>query len=174
MRSFVLLQLVLYPKLLLMIKFVHANEATLLGAPIGDVVCIDQAIGCKIEFLKTMGFRLCHFKKHDALLLLRHALAIPKVLYLLRSSPCFLSPRLQEFDSLLLSTHSLVLNVDLSRESAWLQATLPVSHGEFGVRSASMFAPSAYHASAAGCRDLITRLLPSYNTPNSVPLAIQA
>ena len=75
-------------------KFVPANEALLLGAPIGDVVCIDQAIGGKIDFLKTMGSRLCHFRKHDALLLLRHALAIPKVLYLLRSSPCFLSPRL--------------------------------------------------------------------------------
>ena len=39
---------------------------------------------------------------------------------------------------------------------------------------ARQYAPSAYLASAAGCRDLITRLLPSYNTPNSVPLAIQA
>jgi hypothetical protein len=115
--------------------------------------------------LKTMGSRLCHFRKHDALLLLRHALAIPKVLYPLKSSPCFLSPRQQEFDSPLHSTLSLVLNVDISRESTWVHATLPISHGGIGVCLASMLAPSVYLALAAGCRDLITCLLLSYNTP---------
>jgi hypothetical protein len=54
-------------------KFIPANEAMLLGAPMGDAECIDQAIGCNMEFLKTMGSRLCHFRKHAALLLLSHA-----------------------------------------------------------------------------------------------------
>ena len=110
-----------------------------------------SCIRSRIEFLKTILYRLCHFRKHHALLLLRYALAISKVLYFVRSSPCFLSPRLQEFDSLLHSTLSLVLNVDLSRESAWLQAILSVSGGGIGTRSPSMHASSAHLASAAGC-----------------------
>ena len=54
-----------------------------------------------------------------------------------------------------------VLNVDLSNEQAWLQASLPVHAGGLGVRRAAQLAPSAYLASAAGCSTLVHQILPS-------------
>ena len=72
-----------------------------------------------------------------------NALAIPKVLYILRTSPCFLLPALHDFDSLLRSLLGSILNVNPS-DSAWTQASLPVRAGGLGVRSTTQLAPSAY------------------------------
>ena len=47
-------------------------------------VSIDTSLADKIQASKTMGARLSHFSKHDAITLLRHSIAIPRVLYLLR------------------------------------------------------------------------------------------
>jgi hypothetical protein len=69
---------------------VHLNEAIFLGAPIGGCASTDLAVSCKCKALGIMGDRLPHFKRHDSLLLLRHSFSIPKILYLLRTSPCML------------------------------------------------------------------------------------
>ena len=45
----------------------------------------------KIDLLKLMGVRLGSLHSRDALLLLCHSFAIPKVLYILQTPPCFLS-----------------------------------------------------------------------------------
>ena len=89
-----------------------------------------------------------------------YSLAIPKILYLLRTAPCFLSSKLEDFDCLLRSTLSAVLNINLSDNLIWLQSSLPVSQGGLGVRSAVQLAPSAFLASAAGCTSLTRRILP--------------
>ena len=107
-----------------------------------------------------MGERLPHFCRHDALLLLRHSFAIPKILYLLRTSPCFRSTKLVEFDLLLRSIVSKVINVNLSDDDVWCQASLPVSSGGIGIRSAVQLASSAFLASAAGCKVLSSKILP--------------
>ena len=44
---------------------------------------------------------------------------------------------------------------------AWLQASLPVSEGGLGMRSAAQLAPSAFLASAAGCASLSKDTLPT-------------
>ena len=141
---------------------IHPEEATFLGAPIGPPASLDSSIANKIAALKVMSERLPHLQRHDALLLLRHSLAIPKILYLLRTAPCFLSSKLEDFDCLLRSTLSAVLNINLSDNLVWLQASLPVSNGGLGVRSAVQLAPSAFLASAAGCTSLTRRILPSH------------
>ena len=46
--------------------------------------------------------------------LLWHVFAIPKILYTLRSPPCFRSPELQSFDLLLRSLLSGIVNIDIS------------------------------------------------------------
>ena len=66
-----------------------------------------------------------------------------------------------EFDNILRSITSEVLNVNLVSESAWLQASLPVSEGGLGIRSAVQLAPSAFLASAAGCAALSKDILPT-------------
>ena len=55
----------------------------------------------------------------------------------------------------------------------WLQASLPVRSGGIGIRSAIQLAPSAYLASAAGCKDIIYHLIPSFSACSFVDLALQ-
>ena len=89
-----------------------------------------------------------------AIVLLRHSFAIPK---LLQTSPCFLSTKLKEYDSLLRSIFSKIQD-----DSAWLQVTLPIMNGGIRIRRATLFAPSAYLASAAACSELVSTILPSH------------
>ena len=77
-------------------QVVNPANATLLGSSIGDVSSISVILGAKVDMLKRMGVRLQHLSAQDALLLLRHSFATPKLLYNLRTSPCFLSPVLLE------------------------------------------------------------------------------
>ena len=154
-------------------KYVHPNDASLLGSPIGDLSSINRAIEEKLDILKIIGQRLSKFSTHDALVLLKHAFAIPKILYILRTAPSFISPALKDFDSHLRSLLSEVINVDLSDDMTWLQASLPVRSGGIGIRSAIQLAPSAYLASAAGCKDIIYHLIPPFSACSFVDLALQ-
>ena len=70
---------------------VNPENATLLGAPIGQLNSINSAIFGRLQALKTMGSRLSHFHRQDALLLLRQSFTIPKILYTLRTAPCCIS-----------------------------------------------------------------------------------
>ena len=109
-----------------------------------------------------MGDRLHFLHAHDALLLLRHSFAIPKILYIIRTAPCFLSPRIEAYDNLLRSILSDITNVCLDDDNTWLQASLPASAGGIGIRRAAQLAPSAFLASAAGCSALASEILPSH------------
>ena len=67
---------------------------------------------------------------HDAILLLRHSLVLPKLLYCLRTSPCFLSPLLQSYDDQLRLIVSAITNTYFGENDlAWTQASLPVKFG---------------------------------------------
>ena len=104
-----------------------------------------------------MGDRIHLLHSHDALLILRHSLSIPKILYILRSAPCFLSASLEAYDDLLRDILSDITNVCLEEDSVWAQASLPVRARGLGVQKASQLAPSAFLASAAGCFELVDR-----------------
>ena len=142
------------------LRAVNCSNATLLGSPIGDVDCIDVVIMRKIEMLQLMGERLNLLCSYDALTLLRHSFAIPRVFYMLRTAPCFLSSHLKSFDDILRSTLSSIMNIHLDSESSWLQASLPVKAGGIGIRRATQQAPSAFLASAAGCSSIVRQILP--------------
>ena len=116
---------------------------------------MEECIRSKVETLIIMGKRLQLLSSHDTLLLLRHSLSIPKVLYILRATPCFLTDLLSTFDDHLRSLLSEILNVNLAKESAWTQASPPVKAEGIGIRRATQLATSAYLASAACCSELI-------------------
>ena len=92
LKSKVLIQDSLPPYSLLYqgVCVVDPADATLLGSPIGDTGSIIAAINTRAAILKCLRERLHYLTSHDAYLLLHHSLAIPKLLYLLRTSPCFL------------------------------------------------------------------------------------
>ena len=92
-----------------------------------------------------MGECLQHLTMQDAPLLLRNSFAIPKLFYIIRSSPSFLSPSLQRYDETLRSIVSDITNINLD-EAAWTQVSLPAKSGRLGIRSSVQLAPSAFHS----------------------------
>ena len=149
---------------------VNPESACLLGSPLGNVSSIDICLDDKIQALSIMGARFTHLSTHDALILLRHSFAIPKLRYLLRTAPCFLSNRLEEYDSILRPITSSVINTPLAQdEAAWIQASLPVKMGGLGVRRASQVSPSAYLFSSASTADLVSAILPTSHQSLPVP-----
>ena len=148
---------------------VNSESACLLGSPLGDVASIDASLEEKILALSIMGSRFPHLSAHDSHTLLRHSFAIPKLHYLLHTTPCFLSNLLEKYDSTLRSILSSVTNTPLlQNDKAWMQATLPVRFGGLGVSRAVQLAPSAYLSSSAATADLVSAILPT--TQQSIPV----
>ena len=151
-------------------RIVNLSMATLLGSPLGDVPGISSVLSEKTNLLKIMGERLPLLSTHDAYLLLRHSIALPELLYCLRTAPCFLSPQLQQYDAVLKTIMCNTFNIHLSNDhSAWTQAVLPVRHGGLGIRSAVRLAPSAYLASAAASSTLVHQILPPQFSDTDLP-----
>ena len=57
---------------------------------------------------------IAHIDSHYALTILRNSLGVPNLLQMLRTSRCFDSSRLVEFDGILKSGLETILNVELS------------------------------------------------------------
>ena len=82
---------------------------------------------------------------HDDLFHLRNVVTSSRLLYIMRTSPCIDSPKLESYDNIVKATLSKTINVDIT-EAGWAQASLPVRWGGLVVRSAVMLASSAYLA----------------------------
>ena len=143
------------------LQVTSCKQATLLGAPIGSFEVIDSTIAANIDKLTIIGERLLHLPRQDALLILRYSLAVPRLLYILWTAQRLLSTQLQVFVDTLNRILCQVLNVNLSQDLAWLQASLLIRAGGLGVRCATQLAPSAFLASAAGCSYLVQQIMPS-------------
>ena len=90
--------------------------------------------------------------------LLRSAFTLPRLLFLIRTAPCFQSHLLAQFD---LQRHLLesLCNISLN-DTSWTQASLPINSGGLGIRSAAMLASCTFLASAAGSDPLSLAILP--------------
>ena len=87
-------------------------------------------------------------------------MALPKILYILRTAPCFSSSVLLDLDCLQRSLLEAICNVSLSDES-WSQVSLSIRAGGLGIRKFALLASSAFLASAAGSSLIAQRILPS-------------
>ena len=153
----------------------NPSDASLLGSSVGNISSINNIFEEKTALLKKMGDRLVHLSSHDAILILKHSFAIPKLLYNLRTSPCFLSPALEVYDKTLRSIVSGITNIHFEEpHPAWLQATLPVKLGGLGVWSAVQLAPSAFLASAAASSDLVCHIVPPTLQSSPIPFVEKA
>ena len=140
-------------------QFIDLENLFMLGSPVMPGSAIDQALAEKINDLTRAISRLRMLQAHDALVILRVSLSIPKLMYTLRTASCHESCRLSEFDTALRIGLSSILNVDIS-DDQWNQASLPIKDGGLGIRSAASLATSAFLASAARTDDLQSRILP--------------
>ena len=147
---------------------IASSDVCLLGSPIGDIESVSSSIAEKIHLLGIMGERLQHLDAHITILQLRHSFAIPKLLYTLRTSPCFLSPNLALYDDRLRSIVGAITNINFEPNTpAWTQASLPVKYGGLGFRSAVQLAPSA-------SSDLACHILPSHLQSLPLPYTDEA
>jgi hypothetical protein len=141
------------------VKEISAADLKLLGAPILQEA-FEDVLHSKLENLKTMVERLKQLYSHDALFLLKQCFAIPKIMYTLRTAPCFLNTEwCKEFDDTLRKALQRILNVSMD-DTIWDQCSLPVSLGGIGIRKASDVAVPAYlasvHATGNGVQAMVS------------------
>ena len=154
------------------IRVIQPHEATLLGAPL-TLEALDPILGLKIDEVRRLSSRLDALHTHDALFLLRNCLAIPKLLYILRTAPMWkVQEGLNTFDETVRQALQSVCNINMDN-STWTQASLPTSKGGLGVRRASDLALPAFLASCYGTHDLVSSLLPPVELGND-PLQREA
>ena len=112
------------------IKVLKEEDLTLLGAPITEKA-LEGVMMKKLEDLDRMSDRLQLLDSHDALYILRHSLAIPKVNFFLRGAPCHKIPEvLDRYDQVLKASLEKILNKKMVQEDSWIQNTLPVARGD--------------------------------------------
>ena len=93
---------------------VAAVDLTILGAPVLEGKAVDNVLKDKIATLERSIKRLSTLQSHDALCLLKNSISMPKLLYILRTSPCANNPLLSQFDMVLKKGLETILNVQLS------------------------------------------------------------
>jgi len=101
---------------------------------------------------------------HQAFFILKNCLSIPKLMYLLRSAPCFkCKEELEVFDTVIKTNMEKICNVSFGEEN-WSQASLPIRHAHLGLRSAAdLSLPCFLSLSHACIIGLVNHLLPSLN-----------
>ena len=71
---------------------------------------------------------------HQAFFIVKNYLSIPKLIYLLRSAPCFkYKKELELFDTAIKTNMEKMCNVSFGEEN-WSQASLPTRHAGLGLR----------------------------------------
>ena len=141
-------------------QFVHFNidTATLLGAPLSTGAAMNSVLEKKLCDFKRASDRLQMISSHDALILMRASCSAPRLMHLLRSSPCAGHNTLPIIDNTLRSCLINITNVNINDEQ-WLQASLPVRAGGLGIRSVAAISSSAFLASVSSTRQFQTQLL---------------
>ncbi|KAF2897475.1 hypothetical protein ILUMI_08705 [Ignelater luminosus] len=130
----------------------------LLGVPLKDEA-IDAILQTKTEALDIMTKRLLLLSRHSTFFLLA-SLSIPRLIYFLRCSPTWRKMSLLEkYDATLKSSLETILNISPSRD-AWLQSSLTVKMGGFGIRHSVNMAIPCLLASLNSSLSYLESLLP--------------
>ncbi|XP_029656497.1 uncharacterized protein LOC115230450 [Octopus sinensis] len=144
------------------IRITQKEDLIILGSPLHGQAT-EKILMEKTSNMEQAASRLSQLDAHEGLFLLKNFLSIPKILYILRSSPCFLHPKhLGSIDSIIRRHAELICNVQLD-DLAWKQASLPIRMGGIGLRSPTDLALPAYLASRSFCGPLIGVILKSLN-----------
>src|SRR6218665_2019046 len=130
----------------------------LLGAPLFKGAALDKALMKHGETLGRAVTEMACLRTQAALILLRASFGAAKLTFSLRTAPCYAHPALGRMDDEIRRGLENILNISLN-DIQWLQATLPIRDGGLGVRRVSMLATSAYLASAASTKSLVSAIL---------------
>ena len=89
------------------VRIVDPSSADLQSSPLRSSKCTSVALKDKISALVVMGSRFQHIIDDDGSLLLKSTFSISKLVYTLRTSPCFTSADLIAYD-VMLSPHLVI------------------------------------------------------------------
>ena len=143
----------------------NRHELKALGAPITEAAA-ELVMEEKREELERMLERLQHLDAHSAFFLLRNSLWLPKLQYLLRSSPLYRQPELlRPLDNSLRTALTTIANVRFE-DCSWKQAVLPTRYGGLGLRSTVDVSLPSYVASLHSCQQVICSMLPAHLLPS--------
>ena len=130
----------------------------MLGFPI-TLDALPSSFESKFGCNQILSSRLETLFAHDAFYQLRHCFAIPKLIYLLRTSPSWRVPGLLEkFDELIRTSLQTITNINIS-SSAWAQSILPAAKGGLGIRSAIDLSLPSYLSSLHSTSELVSSIL---------------
>ena len=149
-----------FKELLPGLKITSIDESIILGSPIA-AQGVQTELNSKLNALEIMTSRLNIIDPHQAFVLLKHSFAIPKMTYLLRSSPAYQQvDLLNNFDTTIRNSMSKITNIDFTDE-AWDQLSLPVRYGGLGIRKSADIALPAYISSALSANSLVEAIIRS-------------
>ena len=140
-------------------KFVPPDDLSLLGTPLSQEALAPE-LKNRLAVFNTTCSRLESIDHHDALFLLKNVFFIPKLLYLLRTSSCFQTDVIKDFDFCMKSCLESITNCHLD-DQTFRQASLPVKFGGVGVRLAEDISLPAFIPSCSKAVDIVGRLLSS-------------
>jgi len=154
------------------VSVVKAEDAMLLGAPLGPN-SLREVLQNHIKQLRIFQSRMALLQSHDAFFLLKSCLLLPKLLFTLRTAPCFeADDLLRAIDACIRDTLALVLNIDCD-ENAWSQASLPTRLGGLGIPSPSAISSATYLSSLRFTAELADRLAISRASNQSADTAVR-
>ena len=129
------------------------EDSTLLGTPLSRGSALDLCLEDKISKLRYAISRLRLLPAQEALIILRSSFSTPRLMHVLRCSPCFGHHLLPKHDTVLREGLSAIVNIHMS-DIYWLQASISVKSGGLGIRRAVSLALPAFLASAVATSDL--------------------
>ena len=146
----------------------------LLGSPIGSDVFMQEIVSQRISTIEeTVISKLSQINNPQIqLCLLRSCLSLPKISYTQRTcNPSALSAIYDRFDDIQFTALEEILSCPLSSLS-WRQATLPVSMGGLGLRSAPAHAAAAFLSSRVQTKSTVDEILMSFPHLNDFDFAL--
>ena len=142
------------------IPSVRGLGITLLGAPLGHDAFVAEALQGKVDKVAAITSLLPDIKDpHIEFCLLRSCLALPKIMFILRTvDTSGHQPILAEFDRLVREALIRILGCPLG-DMAWDQAKLPVSMTGLGLRAAIDHSAAAFATSFLSSQPTARQLL---------------
>ena len=133
------------------------EELLILGSPIGEL-CRKELLDEKIRELEKISDVIEKLDAHYGFYLLKNCFSMPKLLYFLRTSPCyFQNDFLERYDKLLRTSLCKVANVKMY-DNQFLQTAHPAAKGGLDVSSARLLAIPTFLASAVRAKNAVTKI----------------
>ncbi|XP_055355792.1 uncharacterized protein LOC129601093 [Paramacrobiotus metropolitanus] len=141
------------------IQLVTPETLELLGAPLTDW-SIERVLDCEISQVKKLTESLGVLPAHQSLFLLRNSMSLPRLMYILRATPCHKYPeKLREFDDVIKSKAEEITSVKMD-DVTYRQASLPVKSGGLGLPKAEEIIAPAQLSSLYATDELVSSIVP--------------